>query len=315
MLPSSQGTAAYSRAQAWCLLRVRATRNDLTLQLRELYAQDLTALPSIPVLVRTVSSSGKLQLFTSLYITLQVKTCRLISWEQQESCLPTKWLFSPTLNSLHSNEKELFLHNLYPSFESSHTWHSYLKDQTQGRFCQSFGDTQENKEFLRDTRKVVSESEVHALTTCTVLALQQLDNLVNSSALTTDPEHHCPALCSGNSLSSYTKLRCFELYLRVGTSHSWSWNSVSYPYHLVRARTKAYRASEFRERRERREAVLHVTHLLRSITKNVILHQFRDKQTQTLQESRHRKNSQTWPNLGLWDDGWLHLRKKKISDS
>lgn len=261
-----------------------------------------------------MSSSGKLQLFTSLYITLQVKTCRLISWEQQESCLPTKWLFSPTLNSLHSNEKELFLHNLYPSFESSHTWHSYLKDQTQGRFCQSFGDTEENKEFLSDTRKVVSESEVHALTTCTVLALQQLDNLVNSSALTTDPEHHCPALCSGNSLSSYTKLRCFELYLRVGTSHSWR-NSVSYPYHLVRARTKAYRASEFRERRERREAVLHVTHS-EALQKMLFCTSFgtnKPKHCRKAGIGKTVRHDQTWDS-GMMGD-FICKKKKKISDS
>lgn len=111
--------------------------------------------------------------------------------------------------------------------------------------------------------------------------------------------------------SWYSKSRCFELYLKVLQTPEIT--QCSYPLlwkHLAGARTKAYKASEFRKGRGRCKAV---QHLLESITKMLFCTIFRANKPKHFKTADIRKrqfrHNQTWDSGMMGDFIWRKEKK------
>lgn len=139
---------------------------------------------------------------------------------------------------------------------------------------------------------------------CTESAPQQLQNLVNgvwTNYITPKPQLH------GNSPTSNASLRCFELYLNY-------FRHLEEHYVTIPGSENAWWELEpLNSGNEARAARLSSSYKL---YKDVIPQQSLCKQTQTLQESRHRKKTKAVMSkpgiLGWWVTSFKKKKKKNV---
>lgn len=132
-------------------------------------------------------------------------------------------------------------------------------------------------------------------------AQQQWQNLVNgvcTNYITQKPQLH------GNSPVSNANLRCFELYLSY-------FRHLEEHYVTIPGFENTWWELEPLWIQERKWEVQGCP-ALRSFTKMLFsISLYANKPKHFRRAGTGKRQRQTYPNLGFWDDGWLHLKKKK----